>query len=360
MSFCCRFVVNFYFRIYSIIIKSMGDKEYKCDVCNYATSDRGNYYRHTKSKRHLKKVGEDNNKNIVNIKTAPQNAPDHPRSPQITKKLTNMKKLDSNVCNFCGLECARASSLVRHEKICSERVVYELRKELENKDKQFNLAIKNKEKELNVKIEMLENYNDELKSDLIYYKNLIKTAGVGSGTKITNNVQSLIVTNHDNAPALEYAKPNLLKFNSKDAHENSLFLVNRYKDNTFTMFVGKCIVAACKKENPDDQSVWATDANRLTMFIKKMMDDESKWISDKKGVQTTKYLINPILQKIKEMLIDYNKYLYSQVGKLPQNEVDYYNDIMIHCRELVHFIEHEKLADEILRYMAPRLTYEIK
>lgn len=214
--------------------------------------------------------------------------------------------------------------------------------------------------ECDLKLQSKEEKIELLESDLIYYKNLIKTAGVGSGTKITNNVQSLIVTNHDDAPAIDYAKPNLLKFNSKDAHENSLFLVNRYKDNTFTMFVGKCIVAACKKENPDDQSVWATDANRLTMFIKKMMDDESKWISDKKGVQTTKYLINPILKKIKEMLIDYNKYLYSQVSKLPQHEVDYYNDIMIHCRELVHFIEHEKLADEILRYMAPRLTYEIK
>jgi len=333
------------------------DKTYKCKICNYSTSDKSNYSRHTKSIRHMKKVSEINDSKNDNT-LAPQlhlnNPQPHLNTPHY--KDHNKSTMDKETkikskyeCKYCETAFKRLDNLNRHSKVCSERVVYELKRKLEDKDKELDLAMRLKDD----KIELLE-------SDLIYYKNLIKTAGVGSGAKITTNVQSLIVNKHDDAPAIEYAKPNLLKFNSKDAYENSLFLVNRYKDNTFTMFVGKCIVAACKKEDPDEQSVWATDANRLTMFIKKMMNDESKWISDKKGVQTTKYLINPILQRIKEMLIDYNKHLYSQVGKLSQHEVDYYNDIMINCRELVHFIEHEKLADEILKYMAPRLTYEIK
>jgi len=319
---------------------------YDCKICNFKSTNKKNYSIHLSTKKHQKKVMEMDNYSDVNVNNDSKISVNIRKYPQISEKSVKIADFvvpkRKYVCKFCNIECARANSLNKHIKTCSVAMVEKIKTECD-------LKLQSKEE----KIELLE-------SDLIYYKNLIKTAGVGVGTKITNNVQSLIVTNHDSAPAIDYAKPNLLKFNSKDAHENSLFLVNRYKDNTFTMFVGKCIVAACKKENPDDQSVWATDANRLTMFIKKMMDDESKWISDKKGVQTTKYLINPILQKIKEMLIDYNKYLYSQVGKLPQHEVDYYNDIMIHCRELVHFIEHEKLADEILRYMAPRLTYEIK
>jgi len=272
--------VNYY--IINIIktVKSMTDKIYECKLCNYSTKRQDNYIRHTSSKKHKKKVAENNNKNSTtylaphpDLSTPqPELSTPHETTTIISSIDKQVKIKSKYVCNYCDISFKRLDNLNRHSKVCSERVVYELKKELEDKDRQFNLAIKSKEREL----EMLENYNDELKSDLIYYKNLIKTAGVGSGTKITNNVQSLIVNNHDDAPALEYAKPNLLKFNSKDAHENSLFLVNRYKDNTFTMFVGKCIVAACKKENPDDQSVWATDANRLTMFIKKMMDDESK------------------------------------------------------------------------------------
>jgi len=327
------------------------DRTYECKLCNYTTSDRSNYSKHKKSVKHQKKVREDATINNPKFLKTPKNSSKILKTPEISEnreKITDSNSSKSTyVCKYCNLICLRANSLTKHIKTCSVAMVEKVKSECD-------LKLQSKDKELFMKDDRIE----RLESDLIYYKNLIKTAGVG--TKITTNVQSLIVNKHDSAPAIDYAKPNLLKFNSKDAHENSLFLVNRYKDNTFTMFVGKCIVAACKKEDPDEQSIWATDANRLTMFIKKMMDDDSKWISDKKGVQTTKYLINPILQKIKEMLINYNKYLYSQVGKLSQHEVDYYNDIMIHCRELVHFIEHEKLADEILRYMAPRLTYEIK
>jgi len=317
-------------------------KTYECKICNYITSDKSNHSRHTKSNRHKKKVVEAEQLIKEDNLISPPNLP---KSSQISQNISNSTKNDDYLCMFCGMKCTRSSSLWKHQNTCSGRKVNELNNIIKIKDNNIN----------NLKYHV-----NELKEDLEYYKNLVKNAGVGNGTKITNNVQSLIVSKHEDAPAIEYAKPNLLKFNSKDAHENSLFLVNRYKDNTFTMFVGKCIVAACKKEDPDEQSIWATDANRLTMFIKKVMDNDSKWISDKKGVQTTKYLISPILQKIKEMLIDYNKHLYSQISKLPQYEVDYYNDIMINCRELVHFIEHDKLADEILRYMAPRLTYEIK
>jgi len=329
--------------------KSIGDKEYTCITCEYSTSDRGNYHRHTKSKRHLKKVSEINNDKQNTVLKYPKISTNIHKYPKIDKQKSEY------VCKFCNLICARANSLNKHLKTCSVSMVEKYKREFDNK-------LKEAEKEYRLKYEYQEDQIDLLKSDLIYYKNLIKDSGVGNGTKvkITTNVQSLIVSNHENAPALEYSEANILQFDSTDAHENSLFLINRYKDNTFTRFVGKCIVAACKKEDPDEQSVWATDANRLTMFIKKMMDNDSKWISDKKGIQTTKYLINPILKKIKEMLIRYNRHIYSRINKMPQHEVDYYNDIMIHCRELVHFIEHEKLADEILRYMAPRLTYEIK
>jgi len=331
---------------------------YNCNLCNFSSKNKADYSRHERSKKHQKKVGEITTLKNQHKTSAPQITPDHPRSPQITPEFENEKKIVNNVCSFCGLKCSRHSSLVRHEKNCSIAIVEKYKNKLEEKDAQ----LKSKENEYRTKYEMLEDQLDLLKSDLIYYKNLIKDAGVGSGAKvkITTNVQSLIVSKHEDAPALEYVKSNILQFDSNDAYKNSLFLVNRYKDGTFTRFVGKCIVAACKKEDPDEQSIWSTDANRLTMFIKKVMDDDSKWVSDKKGVQTTKYLIDPILKKIKEMLIDYNKHMYTQVGKLPQHEVNYYNDIMLHCRELVHFIEHEKLSDEILRYMAPRLTYEIK
>jgi len=334
---------------------------YNCNLCNFTSKNKADYSRHERSKKHQKKVNETSEDNNDQILKYPKISTNIPKYPQISEKMNKNDSIKRKyICKFCDLECARANSLNKHLKTCSvamvEKYKAKYKTEFEVKLRERDMMLKSKERELNFKDDQI----DELKSDLIYYKNLIKTAGVGVGAKITTNVQSLIVSKHEDAPALEYAKPNLLKFNSKDAHENSLFLVNRYKDNTFTMFVGRCIVAACKKEDPDEQSIWSTDANRLTMFIKKMMDDESKWISDKKGVQTTKYLISPILQKIKEMLIDYNKHLYSQISKLSQHEVDYYNDIMIHCRELVHFIEHEKLADEILRYMAPRLTYEIK
>jgi len=340
-------------------------KIYECKICNYTTSDKSNHSRHTKSIRHKKKVSEISNLKNNEFQLYPKDIPIvsqmYPKNGKNDQNSTN-KKVSKAIkseykCESCGSLFTKANNLSRHYKSCFERK----RIELENSELKHKLE--EKDREYRMKFEMLEDQLDLMKSDLIYYKNLIKDAGVGSGArvKITTNVQSLIVNKHDDAPAIEYVEPNILQFDSKDAHQNSLFLVNRYKDGTFTRFIGKCIVAACKKEDPDEQSIWSTDANRLTMFIKKMMaDDDSKWISDKKGIQTTKYLIDPILKKIKEMLIKYNDHIFSQIKNMPQHEVDYYNDIMLNCRELVHFIEHEKLADEILRYMAPRLTYEIK
>jgi len=319
---------------------------YKCTFCNLTTKNKSDYTKHCNTKKHQKKVGKDVNNNNYNNNVTQCNSDE----TQCNSPVESTKK--SYTCEFCGICFSRINNLNRHKNSCVSYKVSELTNIIKIKDN--DIRIKDND------ISNLKYHVSELKEDLEYYKKLIENAGVGNGTKITTNVQSIILNKHDRAPALEYSKPGILQFDSNDAHENSLFLVNRYKDSTFTHFVGKCIVAACKKEDPDEQSVWATDTNRLTMFIKKMMDDDSKWISDKKGVQTTKYLIDPILRKIKEMLIEYNKHLYSRISKLPQLKVDYYNDIMINCRELVHFIEHEKLADEILKYMAPRLTYEIK
>lgn len=327
---------------------------YECKLCNYETSKKGNYSRHVGSVKHHKKVRELNNLSDETIQLYPKDIPIVSQLyPKIGKNepILDYKKVSKKVnsdykCDTCGSSFTKANNLARHYKACMAR----------NKIKEENSKLKNK-------VDDLEDYIDLLKSDLVYYKNLIKDAGVGSGAKvkITTNVQSLIVSKHEDAPALEYSKPNILQFDSDDNHKNALFLINRFRDNTFARFVGKCIVAAYKKEDPDEQSLWSTDANRLTMFIKKMMaDDNSKWISDKKGVQTMKYIVDPLLKRIKTMLFNYNEFMYPQLKKMPCHEVEYYNNILLKGRELVHHIDEDKVGDEILKYIAPRLTYEIK
>jgi len=327
---------------------------YNCNLCNFSSKNKADYSRHERSKKHQKKVSELNNLSNESIQLYPKGIPIVSQLyPQMSKnesilcdKKVNEGAKQEHKCDTCGSLFTKANNLARHYKACIAR----------NKIKEENSKLKNK-------VDDLEDYIDLLKSDLIYYKNLIKDAGVGSGAKvkITTNVQSLIVSKHEDAPALEYSEPNILQFDSDDNHKNALFLINRFRDNTFARFVGKCIVAAYKKEDPDEQSLWSTDANRLTMFIKKMMaDDNSKWISDKKGVQTMKYIVDPLLKKIRTMLFNYNEFMYPQLKKMLCHEVEYYNVILLKGRELVHHIDEDKVGDEILRYMAPRLTYEIK
>jgi len=324
----------------------MVDKVYTCSICNYSTKRQDNYLRHTSSKRHLKKVGEGNNNlDVLHPKTS-QNIPKHPKF-EIEEEIKS-----SYVCKYCNMSCARASSLNKHLKICSSGII--------EKYKQENSELK----------DFIKEQKNQFLRDIEFYKSLIKEAGVG--TNITNNtttntqnnmsVQSLIISKHSNAPALEMATSDILELQleSDNIDENAELILYYYRRKAIAAFIGDGIVSTYRKENPDDQSLWATDVSRLTMFIKKLMNgNESVWIPDKKGIKTREYLIDPLLDKVDEIMEAYvkDKHAYIKMKREIYPKLDDDLEYMNLAAKLSNEIRHKKYHEEILRYIAPRFSY---
>ena len=85
-------------------------------------------------------------------------------------------------------------------------------------------------------------------------------------------------------------------------------ILYHHKQNTLHGILGDLIVKVYKKKNPEKQSVWSSDVSRLTFIVKDIIgkSKKSKWITDKKGIHFTEAIIDPLLEKIKDLLIEYN------------------------------------------------------
>lgn len=325
----------------------MIDNIFVCKLCNYTTKRQDNYLRHTSSKRHQKKVQESVHNPLHLHPKSPQNIPNHPKS-----EIEGDEKSDY-ICKYCNLSCSRASSLNKHLKICSSGII--------ERYKQENSELKDYIKE----------QKNQFLKDLEFYKSLIKDAGVG--TSVTNNtttntqnnmsVQSLIIAKHSDAPALEMATSDILELQleSDNIYENAELILYYYRRKAIAAFIGDGIVSTYKKENPDDQSLWATDVSRLTMFIKKLMkgSNESVWIPDKKGIKTREYLIDPLMDKVDEIMETYvkDKHAYIKMKKDIYPKLDDDLEYMNLATKLSNEIRHKKYHEEILRYIAPRFSY---
>ena len=80
-----------------------------CDTCNYRTSDKSNYNRHCKSKKHFRNVSRNvanNSQNVAKCK------------PDVSRNVTECKPGDFNAleCSYCGYIFKQRQSLYRHRK----------------------------------------------------------------------------------------------------------------------------------------------------------------------------------------------------------------------------------------------------
>ena len=84
------------------------------------------------------------------------------------------------------------------------------------------------------------------------------------------------------------------------------------------------------------------------------------WIVDKKGIKVGSYLIDPLLEYIKDLLIFYQKtYMIPTIG---QNSVEI--EMMVEnskkILELVNDIDDGVTAKDILKYISTRLRFNEK
>ena len=331
--------------------------KYKCIDCNYTTSRSANYNRHIKSVKHLQKVSTIIKPNNITKDEKFYEKTSHPTHTLLTP---NTHQNTDNLCTYCNRSFSRPDTLSKHINTCK------------SKQREDN-ELKNKIKELNTQLELFKNENKHYikenkhyikenqhrLDETNYYKQLLREAG----GLVKKSVSSLtyVVDNYENAPALQAISAD--EFKNTEENEKKIVeeILSAYKHKTLDKYLGNYIIKIYKKDDPKFQSIWNTDDSRLTYLIKELLNNKSSnWIIDKKGIKTKEYLIDPLLNCIKQLLISYQKNLIIPDLKHNTVEIEFLLENSKKISELVNDIDDEVISKEILKHISSHLRFNGK
>lgn len=298
--------------------------KFLCELCNYSTDIKFAHERHLTSQKHIKKEKE-----TAKTPIAPQN------SAEKTKIFE---------CNYCKMTFTRACNLSRHKKICTD-----------------NANNTKRERELLKEVEYLKKINKiheddkiQLNDTISHYKSVINNAGLVIKTSVS--ALSYIASNYKDAPKLSKLNDySYIQYQDEDDEFDLLEIVFTYqKEKKLYKYLGDIIINAYKKEDPKKQSIWNSDTTRLTYVIRDIIDKNPDWIVDKKGVKTTKYIIEPLLGYLRKLL---NKFIdencLENFVNEPLIQFKKRTDGLQSTSEILFDISNNLLAPQIIKYIAP-------
>lgn len=326
---------------------------YKCIQCEYETNDSSNFKKHKESKKHI----------------------------------ANMTKT-SLYCDICKLVFKHRSSMYRHKNTtCKIKKMKETEKITNTANEievlKYQMKIKDLECEiikqkLELSLAKSQGENDKHKTVADIYKGeneFHKTLTVNAGNVIGKTVSALtyIMENYQKAPELKLLDNDtairLLKYETHDGKLTKLitgktplqYLLDLHENGKLISHLGNLIISQYKKIDPSDQSIWNTDSSRLTYVVRNVATDKDKkgkaknfiWGSDKKGIKINNYLITPLLEQLKDMILNYDKDVCDNFDDMTQMQRDKYADNSIHTINIKQCISTSSLHKAILRYIAP-------
>ena len=287
--------------------------KYNCEICSFNTGNKTDYNRHNRTKKHKEKVKASNNESNMN-----------PKRIQYESK-------NKFACDYCDNLYSTQSNRSKHMAKCAKKIINDTIKEKETeyiiKDK--DLSIKDKEIEI-------------LKNQVAIYESLLRS----SMAPQTINNFNFISNTYTDTPALK-CQPSYISICEAKTMSLVELIYLYYHDNKLVIFIGDYIIKLYKKEEPKDQAMWSSDVSRLTYIIRESCNKKRNvWSYDKKGAQTKKIIIEPALNYLREKLFDYCQ---QNSGSIKESVLKH----MITANEVIQLIDSGKLADDIVRYIAP-------
>jgi hypothetical protein len=385
--------------------------KFACEVCNYNTNDKSNYNKHLGSKIHIlkselknetkpKKIQRDSkgsNRDPVEIQEDPVNMKkDIKPIKSYIKKNTNSGEF---VCEICGTSFKQKTNLYRHRKHrCTKNLLgqtidikqqnicidsdpdsssldddsdisseYIVKKQSGNSDVNNlhdKLKKKNKRmKELERKLIAIEAVNNVYKTENEYHKMLTTNAGDMMGR--TMGALTYILTKYDKAPCIkrlddESAK-NLLTYETKDGKLTKQitnktpiqYIIDLCESNKLIPHLGNIIISQYKQMYPENQSMWNTDASRLTYVVKDTVGDKTTWGSDKRGIKINEYIIKPLIAQLSNLISEYDKLCYKNFDNMTDSQRDKYAENSKYTISLRETINSGTINKKLLRYITP-------
>jgi hypothetical protein len=297
--------------------------KYNCEHCCYSTDDRCNWSRHNKSQAHLKKINA----------------------------VFNTLDPDKFICPYCRLEFSSASCLSRHKNHRCRKNPSCILKYEDGLDSEKDLRIAELERinnELMKNKEELVKQKDELVKDKEYFKLIVeKTVNTAEvAVKTTASAINYVTSTYPNAPVLEPMPSYKAIKDYCGEFEIAKVIHDKYLDNKLIRYLGMLLVDYYKKENPEDQSVWNSDCSRLSYIIRNLTSNKTPiWLTDKKGIELKKCVIDPLLSYIEKELINY--------ATDKKNITGANFECIATCHKIIYEIRHSIIGNELIKFLAP-------
>jgi hypothetical protein len=136
-------------------------------------------------------------------------------------------------------------------------------------------------------------------------------------------------------------------------------LLHIYDSKDFANYITNIIVKAYKKDDPAEQTFWASDVSRLIYIVRSTIDKKDEWIYDKKGVIIKESIIDPLLDEVYNIITKYKRYMEDKyLHSLIKEENDYYMSkvsiINIANKLINDFRNRQFVKNQIIRVLAPK------
>ena len=335
--------------------------KYECELCIFKTENKSVWYNHKKSQKHIKLEKLDQEIKRINETNGTIN--DDCPNKNIDMLLQK---------NEIELLKEKLKSIENEKNIIANQLI-------ETKNQLTNQLIETKKQYKNQLIETKKQYENQLvgtmdhietlKFENSFQKQLINSAG-GIIQK-SMNTMSYLLLNYNSAPVLTQLPNYSIISKNTDSLVNDL--IHYYKKNKLDKHIGDFIVLQYKKKDPELQSIWSSDVDRLNYFVRELINDAKplkmqtkknikvaennikfQWVADKKGIKMTEYVIDPLLNYINNMNITYlnkkNKEINDEFDLQTNSKIleDMQIIASINCD-----IKNHTLSKNINKYIAP-------
>jgi hypothetical protein len=358
-------------------------KIYSCEICNFKSNNKTNYTTHLNTKSHINcckllkhkinidiDIDKDIDKEIYKEDDDNSDLIDNPMVEllllkQKVKFLEEKKELESKLIKEkAELESKLTKQKSETEsKLVREKTEKELLKEfqkektkllkesnkklLKSKDKQIDLVQQNK-------LESVRHAYSEGKMNALTFVSLCYNK-----TSVMPSIPldaSYVVADVKSDKEIKYWIEQKPDFADEYIAERLLHI---YDSKGFANYITKIVEKAYKKDDPAEQTFWASDVSRLIYIVRSTIDQKDEWVYDKKGCMIKESIIDPLLDEVYNIIVKYKRYMEDKyLHSLKKEESDYYMSkvsIITVANKLINdFRNRQVVKNQIIRALAPK------
>jgi hypothetical protein len=320
-------------------------KNYICEPCNFTSNNKTNYENHLHTKTHINNITPEDKFcceicfKIFNYKSSLYNH----------KKLHSNKikdDLEDELINDPKIEVLllkqKVKFLEEQQKLESKLIKVEIESKLNSKlikEKTENKMLQKQSKEKTKYTKELLKTKDE-QIDLIQKTNLESVKNAYSEGKMnaltfvsvrfnkTSKMPSLekdgtyVVTDVKSDKEIKYWIDKRPDYADEYIAERLLHI---YEKKDFANYICSIVFKAYRKDDPSEQTFWASDVSRLIYIVRSTLNQKDEWVYDKKGLIIKESIIDPLLDEVYNIITKYKKYMEDKyLHSTIKEESDYY------------------------------------